>query len=75
MSDTDRDKFADIIQTLGGHIQAESDGFHFSLTEEEVHTLFFGYVQMSETIEGLVAVVEGFEADAKERAKKKIWRP
>ncbi len=75
MGDTDRDKFNDIIQHLGNAAQTENKVF---LTIVEVKALFYGYVQMSETIEGLVAVVEGLEADAKAKVKakaKKIWRP
>ncbi len=72
MSDTDREKFNDIIQALGEHVQLEEGLF---LTVEQAHDLFFGFVNMGETIEGLVAVVEGLEADAKKKAKKKIWRP
>ncbi len=71
MSDDGTD-FADIIQTLGMVFQ---QGGEVTLSVGEVEDLFFGYVNMSETIEGLVALVEGFEADAKEKAKKKIWRP
>ncbi len=72
MGDTDRNDFADIIQVLGMVVHQKGE---ITLTHDEVKDLFFGYVNMSETIEGLVAVVEGLEADAKERAKKRIWRP